>query len=107
MTDENSARIGKPPGALVAVIASPTALARATRLRHPPDLFELRLDALRHSLGEIARALPKLRAPLLSPPDIRRKAASANSASPSGARSCGISSRTQPSSISNSGRLAK
>ena len=56
---------GSPAGALVAVIASPKALARATRLRHPPDLFELRLDALRHSLGEIARALPKLRAPLL------------------------------------------
>ena len=62
MTGKNS---GSPAGALVAVIASPTALAQATRLRHPPDLFELRLDALRHSLGEIARALPKLRAPLL------------------------------------------
>ena len=56
---------GSPGGALVAVIASPRTLARATRLRHPPDLFELRLDTLRHSLGEIARALPKLRAPLL------------------------------------------
>ena len=65
MTDKNLARIGKPPAALVAVIDSPTALARATRLRHPPDLFELRLDALRHSLGKMARALPKLRAPLL------------------------------------------
>ncbi len=57
--------VGSPAGALVAVIASPKALAQATRLRHPPDLFELRLDALRHSLGEISRALPKLRAPLL------------------------------------------
>jgi 3-dehydroquinate dehydratase I len=56
---------GSPAGALVAVIASPKALARAMRLRHPPDLFELRLDALRHSLGEISRTLPKLRAPLL------------------------------------------
>lgn len=65
MTDKNLAKTGRSPGALVAVIASPTALARATRLRHPPDLFELRLDALRHSLGEIACALPKLRAPLL------------------------------------------
>ncbi len=50
---------------LVAVLASPAALARATRLRRPPDLFELRLDALRHSLGEVARAIPKLRAPLI------------------------------------------
>ena len=65
MTGKNSAKPGISPGTLVAVIASPTALARATRLRHPPDLFELRLDALRHSLGEISRALPKLRAPLL------------------------------------------
>ena len=62
MIGKNSGSLG---GALVAVIASPKALARATRLRHPPDLFELRLDTLRHSLGEIARALPKLRAPLL------------------------------------------
>jgi 3-dehydroquinate dehydratase I len=65
MTGRNSIKIGMRPGALVGVIASPTALARATRLRHPPDLFELRLDALRQSLGEMARALPKLRAPLL------------------------------------------
>ena len=65
MTGKNSAKPGISSGTLVAVIASPTALARATRLRHPPDLFELRLDALRHSLGEISRALPKLRAPLL------------------------------------------
>ncbi len=65
MTGKNSVRAGTLPGALVAVIASPAALVQATRLRHPPDLFELRLDALRHSLGEMARALPKLRAPLL------------------------------------------
>jgi 3-dehydroquinate dehydratase-1 len=65
MTGKNSLKTGKPPGALVAVIASRAALTQATRLRHPPDLFELRLDALRHSLGEMARALPKLRAPLL------------------------------------------
>lgn len=50
---------------LVAVIASPISLARATRLRQPPDFFELRLDALRGSLGEVERALVKLRAPLI------------------------------------------
>jgi 3-dehydroquinate dehydratase-1 len=50
---------------LVGVLASPAALARATRLRHPPDFFELRLDALRGSLGEVARGIPKLCAPLI------------------------------------------
>jgi 3-dehydroquinate dehydratase-1 len=54
-----------PAPQLVGVVASPAALARATRLRRPPDLFELRLDALRGSLGEVARAIPKLRAPLI------------------------------------------
>lgn len=50
---------------LVGVIASRAALARALRLRQPPDFFELRLDALRGSLGEVGRALPNLRAPLI------------------------------------------
>ncbi|MBA3542950.1 MAG: type I 3-dehydroquinate dehydratase [Chthoniobacterales bacterium] len=50
---------------IVGVIASGAALARATRLRQPPDLFELRLDALRNSLGAVEAALPRLRAPLL------------------------------------------
>ncbi len=53
------------PVRVVGVIASAAALGRATRLRRPPDLFELRLDALRDSLGEIERALPRLRAPLI------------------------------------------
>jgi len=56
---------GVSASAVVAVIASPAALARGMRLRRPPDLFELRLDALRHSLGAVARAIPKLRAPLI------------------------------------------
>ena len=58
----------KPPAALsrlVGVVASPAALAQAARLRRPPDFFELRLDALRDSLGEVERALPRLRAPLI------------------------------------------
>ncbi len=58
----------KPPAALsrlVGVVASRAALTRAARLRRPPDLFELRLDALRNSLGEVERTLPKLRAPLI------------------------------------------
>jgi 3-dehydroquinate dehydratase I len=54
-----------PSSRLVAVVASPAALARAIRLRRPPDFFELRLDALRDSLGAVARAIPRLRAPLI------------------------------------------
>lgn len=50
---------------VVGVIASPAALGKATRLLRPPDLFELRLDALRHSLGETERALQRLRAPII------------------------------------------
>lgn len=50
---------------LVGVVASSAALVRATRLRRPPDLFELRLDALRDSLSELEQAIPRLRAPLI------------------------------------------
>jgi 3-dehydroquinate dehydratase type I len=50
---------------LVGVIASPAALARAVCSRRPPDLFELRLDALRDSLGQLERAMPKLPAPFI------------------------------------------
>jgi 3-dehydroquinate dehydratase-1 len=65
MVNKTSVTNRTPVSRVVGVIASSAALARATRLRHPPDLFELRLDALRQSLGEVARALPKLRAPLI------------------------------------------
>lgn len=41
-------RIKIPGGALVGVIASADELAVATRMRAPPDLFELRLDHLPH-----------------------------------------------------------
>jgi 3-dehydroquinate dehydratase I len=60
-----SVKEGAPASKLVAVVASPAGLVQATRLRRPPDLFELRLDALRHSLKEVDRAIPKLRAPLI------------------------------------------
>lgn len=50
---------------VVGVIASPAALARAARLRRQPDFFELRLDALLDSLGEVIQAIPKLRSPLI------------------------------------------
>ena len=65
MMGGNSVKADAPRSRLVGVIASPAALTRATRLLRPPDLFELRLDALRHSLGKVTRAISKLRAPLI------------------------------------------
>src|SRR3954469_9230466 len=52
-------------GKLVAVIASPADLHRATKLRHLPDLFELRLDALESQSSEIKLATKKLKLPLI------------------------------------------
>ena len=65
MINKSSVTNQAPASRLVGVIASPATLARAMRLRRPPDLFELRLDALRQSLGAVARALPQLRSPLI------------------------------------------
>ena len=65
MMGQNSVKKGAAASRLVGVVASPEALARATRLRRPPNFFELRLDALRNSLGDVTRAIPKLRAPLI------------------------------------------
>jgi 3-dehydroquinate dehydratase I len=50
---------------LVGVIASPPALVRAVRLRRPPDLFEVRLDAFANSLGQLRDGLSRLGAPLI------------------------------------------
>ena len=50
---------------IVAVIASRADLARALRMRRPPDLFELRLDSLAGTADELENTLPKLRAPLI------------------------------------------
>lgn len=50
---------------IVAVIATPGALEMALRLRRLPDLFELRLDALRGRLRDVEQAIPRLRAPLI------------------------------------------
>ena len=65
MMGQNSVKKGATASGLVGVVASSEALAHATRLRRPPNFFELRLDALRHSLGEVTCAIPKLRAPLI------------------------------------------
>src|SRR3954451_22257130 len=65
MMGVNRVKAGVSASAVVAVIASRAALAAATRLRRPPDLFELRLDILRHSLNAVEGAIQKLRAPLI------------------------------------------
>lgn len=52
-------------GRLVGVIADRNSLARALRLRRPPDLFELRLDSLGDRLAEIEGAIPRLGAPFI------------------------------------------
>ena len=50
---------------VVGVIASGADLKRATRMRRPPDLFELRLDQLGDMADQVLRALPKLHRPLI------------------------------------------
>ena len=50
---------------IVAVILSRADLRRAIELRHPPDVFELRLDALASLLDEVETLIPKLGAPLI------------------------------------------
>jgi 3-dehydroquinate dehydratase-1 len=50
---------------VVGVIASGADVKRATRMRRPPDLFELRLDHLADMAEQVQRALPKLRRPLI------------------------------------------
>lgn len=65
MTVSLPAKAGTEPPRIVAVIRSPADLRRALRMRRPPDLFELRLDALANCLDEVARAIPKLRPPLI------------------------------------------
>jgi len=40
-------------------------MGRATRMRKPPDLFELRLDCLAGIVDQLENKLPRLRAPLL------------------------------------------
>jgi 3-dehydroquinate dehydratase I len=50
---------------VVGVIASRADLDRATRIRRPPDLFEVRLDCLVRVIGKLEHELPRLRAPLI------------------------------------------
>ena len=50
---------------IVGVIFSRTDLRRALRMRNPPDLFELRLDALAGCIPEVKSALSRLGAPII------------------------------------------
>jgi 3-dehydroquinate dehydratase-1 len=50
---------------IVGVIFTRTDLRRAVRMRNPPDLFELRLDALFAKREEVKAAIGDLRAPLI------------------------------------------
>jgi 3-dehydroquinate dehydratase I len=50
---------------IVGVVFTRADLQRATRMRNPPDLFELRLDALFARNDELRAAIGKLRAPLI------------------------------------------
>ncbi len=55
----------QPSPATVAVIFSAADLERAITLRVPPDLFELRLDALAPAIARLEEKAKKLRAPLI------------------------------------------
>jgi 3-dehydroquinate dehydratase-1 len=50
---------------VIGVIASRADLGHATRMRSPPDLFELRLDRLAGTVDQLESKLPRLRAPLI------------------------------------------
>lgn len=54
-----------PAAQTVGVIFSGADLRRAVRIKNPPDLFELRLDALFARLDEVKIAIKKLRRPLI------------------------------------------
>lgn len=65
MQQMRSSTSKRPCQRVVGVISSLRALFAAARLRQTPDLFELRLDALRENLPAVAETLPGLRAPLI------------------------------------------
>jgi len=54
-----------PTPGIVAIIASLADLRRATRLRCPPDFFELRLDALLPLSSDVERTIARLSRPLI------------------------------------------
>jgi len=65
MNSADSIKRNRTAAQLVGVIASVAALACARRLRRTPDFFELRLDALHKSLGQIEAKICSLQAPII------------------------------------------
>lgn len=65
MAARRSVKARSPRPRTVGVIFSRADLIRAIALKCPPDLFELRLDALAPRAGEVETLLPKLAAPLI------------------------------------------
>lgn len=65
MAGASSVKARKQRTSLVGVIASHSDLARALRLRQPPDFFELRLDALHPLDADAERKVARLKRPLI------------------------------------------
>jgi 3-dehydroquinate dehydratase type I len=65
MAARRSVKARDPRLRTVGVILSRADLIRAIALRHPPDLFELRLDALAPRADDVETLIPKLAAPLI------------------------------------------
>ncbi len=65
MAAASSVKAWKQRTSLVAVIASPSDLSRALRLRQPPEFFELRLDSLHPLDSDAERKVARLNRPLI------------------------------------------
>lgn len=65
MTEQRTVKALPSPQRLVGVIASLPDLQSAARLRRPPDLFELRLDALHPLTAPAERLIARLTQPLI------------------------------------------
>jgi 3-dehydroquinate dehydratase I len=58
-------KVGHGSCRIVGVITNRSELRTATRMQHPPDLFELRLDHLVGLENELEKAISRLQAPLI------------------------------------------
>ncbi len=64
MTARSSA-VRRPGFRVVGVITSSVDLDFAARMRHPPHLFELRLDQLADNIDQLEKTISRLRAPII------------------------------------------
>ena len=60
-----SSAVHRPGYRVVGVITSCVDLDFAARMRHPPHLFELRLDQLADNIGQLEKEISHLRAPII------------------------------------------